>query len=93
MHIDCDKKALQWFRSELGVGRGDAIRFFVKYGGDGAVHPGFSLGISVEPPKNVAAEAELDGIRLFIRDEDAWYFDNRDLTIMAIADEVEYLVG
>ena len=93
MHIECDEKALRWFRSELGVEQGDAIRFFVKYGGDGAVHPGFSLGISVEPPKNVAAQADLGGIKLFIRDEDAWYFDNRDLTITAVADEVEYLVG
>lgn len=92
MNIKCDEKALQWFRSELGVSSGDAIRFFVKYGGDGAVHPGFSLGISLESPNNVVAEADLEGIKLFVRDEDAWYFSERDLAITAVEDEVEYQI-
>ncbi|KPV45734.1 HesB/YadR/YfhF family protein [Alicyclobacillus ferrooxydans] len=92
MRIECDSKALQWFKSELGVNSGDAIRFFVKYGGESVVQPGFSLGISLEPPKNVVAAAEIDGITLFVRDEDAWYFDGKNLSITQVADDVEYMV-
>lgn len=81
MNITVTPEAVQWFKRELHLNADSTVRFFVKYGGDASVQQGFSLGINVEAPKNVVSSAEIDGVRFFVRDEDAWYFENRDLHV------------
>lgn len=44
MEIHLSKDARDWFHQEMEVEAGEAVRFFVRYGGDG-LQPGFSLGV------------------------------------------------
>lgn len=81
MDIRLDKSSVNWFHRELSLTAGDAVRFFVRYGGESSVHPGFSLGMCVEEPKNVATSVTSQDIVFFVRDEDSWYFDGNDLFV------------
>lgn len=81
MNIHITDEAISWYERELDIQPGDAIRFFVRYGGFGGRIPGFSLGINVEAPNNIYASASKNGINFFIEETDAWYFDQVDLTV------------
>ncbi|AGE22112.1 MULTISPECIES: HesB/YadR/YfhF family protein [Geobacillus] len=82
MNIMITKKAFDWYKRELGLKPGDAIRFFARYGGCSTVQKGFSLGMAkdelVDKP---AAQTTVDGVTFFVEDSDQWYFDGRDLTV------------
>ncbi|GMA58736.1 uncharacterized protein YneR [Alicyclobacillus sacchari] len=94
MKIVIDPQAAKWMESALKVREGDGVRFKVRYGGQSTIQPGFSLGLSAERPANVAASELRNGRLYFVRDEDAWYFDGRDLYIDYLNDEdgVDYRI-
>lgn len=81
MKINISDQATNWYEQELNIESGDAIRFFVRYGGVGGRIPGFSLGISVEEPDIIHTSITKNGIVYFIDEADAWYFDHHDLTV------------
>lgn len=82
MNIMITKKAFDWYKQELGLKPGDAIRFFARYGGFSTVQKGFSLGMEKdEPAGGPAAQTTVDGVTFFVEDSDQWYFDGRDLTV------------
>ncbi|MEC5186442.1 HesB/YadR/YfhF family protein [Geobacillus thermodenitrificans] len=82
MNITITKKAFDWYKRELGLKPGDAIRLFARYGGCSTVQKGFSLGIAKdEPAGEPAAQTTVDGVTFFVEDSDQWYFDGHDLTI------------
>jgi len=81
MEIKITEKATAWYERELDVEAGDALRFFVRYGGVGGRIPGFSLGINTEQPNVIYSSTSLNGITYFIEEMDAWYFEGYDLMI------------
>ncbi|GLV13642.1 hypothetical protein Heshes_13260 [Alicyclobacillus hesperidum] len=94
MKIVIDPQAAKWMESVLNVKEGDGVRFKVRYGGHSTIQPGFSLGLSVERPENVVAIEQHNGRLYFVRDDDAWYFDGRDLYVDYLNDEdgVDYRI-
>jgi uncharacterized protein YneR len=84
MSIQVTEPAAQWYIKELSLNRGDAIRFFVRYSSGGGLHPGFSLGIAVEPPQHPVLQHEAAGITFYMEDQDYWYLKGHHL-------EVKYL--
>ena len=62
MEISIDYKALQWFKDELRIKRGESIRFNVRYGGDSSIQPGYSLEIVAEKPDGEIVSFEKEGI-------------------------------
>lgn len=81
MEIIISDEAVKWYKEELDLKENDSIRFFVRYGGVGGKIPGFSLGISVVPPRQIHTSTMVDNIQFFIEEEDAWYFGDEDLVI------------
>ncbi|NNU82931.1 hypothetical protein ETC05_03435 [Geobacillus sp. BMUD] len=82
MNIVITKKAFNWYKRELGLKPGDAVRFFVRYGGCSTVQRGFSLGMSKEESVDEpAAQTTVDGITFFVEEGDQWYFDGGNLTV------------
>ncbi|MGN1400617.1 MAG: HesB/YadR/YfhF family protein [Bacillus sp. (in: firmicutes)] len=81
MKITLTDAAAQWYEEELDLSEGDYVRFYVRYGGNSQIQPGFSLGIQIESPLEVGASAEINGITYFIESEDSWYFDGKDLSV------------
>ncbi|MFJ5671622.1 HesB/YadR/YfhF family protein [Bacillus safensis] len=81
MKLTIKEDALNWYKDELDLEKGDQVRFFVRYGGCSNVQKGFSLGVTKDEPQNAGATAEIEGITFFIEESDIWYFDNHDLHI------------
>ena len=81
MNKKVTKGALDWYKEELDLEKGDHVRFFVRYGGCSNVQKGFSLGILKDLPMNIGTSTEVEGITFFIEESDLWYFDNHDLSV------------
>lgn len=81
MNIYISDAASNWYKKEMSLDQGANIRFFVRYGGNCTIHPGFSLGISNEDPIDAGVEAIKDGIRYFIEEDDLWYFEGKNLKV------------
>ncbi|NME99429.1 HesB/YadR/YfhF family protein [Aneurinibacillus aneurinilyticus] len=92
MKLTIDPAAIQWFRKEMDIKKGDAVRFFARMGGCSTVQSGFSLGVAKEQPKEIGISAEQDGITFFIEKEDVWYLDDSELTVTynVERDEIEF---
>ena len=81
MKITISDQALAWYQEEMGLGDGDFVRFFARYGGSSQVQQGFSLGISTEEPVDIGTKTTKSGITFYIEEKDLWYFDEHDLSI------------
>lgn len=81
MEIIISEEAAKWYKEELDLEDQASIRFFVRYGGVGGRIPGFSLGISVGPPRQIHTATTVNNLQFYIEEEDAWYFENQNLLI------------
>lgn len=73
--------AHQWFKDELKVETGDAIRFLGKVYGATEIHEGFSVGLRLEDPINPLVKSINEGITYFIEKQDEWFLSGHDLTV------------
>ncbi|MFC4712121.1 HesB/YadR/YfhF family protein [Planococcus dechangensis] len=91
MEIHLSKEATTWFNEEMEVEPGEAVRFFVRYGGSG-LQPGFSIGVTKDSPYEPAVRHEQEDVLYFIESADEWYFDEHDLhvTVDDDLDELSY---
>ncbi|MFD3261025.1 HesB/YadR/YfhF family protein [Paenibacillus lentus] len=80
--INVTKEAAGWFKNELGVQEGQAIRFFARYSAGGTIHPGFSLGIEIESPVSPGTVSEVEGIKFYMEDKDLWYLKGYNLNVV-----------
>lgn len=92
MQINISNDALDWFKKEMEVASGEAVRFFVRYGGSSKLQPGFSLGVTKDQPYEIEAKVEEDNVTYFIEQSDAWYFDGHNLDVSVNDDlhELDY---
>ncbi|WP_138493886.1 HesB/YadR/YfhF family protein [Paenibacillus pinistramenti] len=90
IHVAQD--AAEWYKKELELTEGQAVRFFPRYSAGGHVHPGFSLGIDTAEPKKPGLSATVGGILFYMEDQDLWYLDGYDLKVSydAEADDIVY---
>ncbi|MFC4618806.1 HesB/YadR/YfhF family protein [Camelliibacillus cellulosilyticus] len=82
MQIIITEEALEWFKDEFQLTSGDAIRFYVRYGGASPIQEGFSLGVMADSPNDPSARVEIEGIHFFVEAKDAWYFKDYDLKVV-----------
>ncbi len=92
MQINISDDALDWFKEEMEVTQGEAVRFFVRYGGSSKLQPGFSLGVTKDQPQEIGAQVEQDQVTYFIEKSDIWYFDGHNLEVSVNDDlhELDY---
>ncbi|MDS9471163.1 HesB/YadR/YfhF family protein [Sporosarcina pasteurii] len=81
MNIVLSDEALKWFRDEMEVSQGDAIRFFARYGGSSPLHEGFSLGVTKIEPDEASVQVDKEGVLYYIESRDEWFFDGHDLIV------------
>lgn len=81
LKIVLSDEALSWFKEEMEVVSGDAIRFFARYGGASPLHEGFSLGVTKEQPDEAVVETTHDGTLYYIESRDKWFFIDYDLHV------------
>lgn len=85
--IKITKEAAEWFIRELDLKEGQAVRFFARYSAGGHIHPGFSLGISVEQPEAAGISTVAEGITFYMEERELWYLDGYTLSISYNATE------
>lgn len=92
MSIVISSGAASWFKRELGVAEGDFIRLFPRYSSGGGLHPGFSLGIAIEPPARPMIETTQEGIVFYMEEQDLWYMEGYGLSVVysEAEDDIEY---
>jgi uncharacterized protein YneR len=79
MNITLTPEAQNWVKREFAP-NGKYVRVYVKYG-QSAMHPGFTLGMTVESPRYVAVSKVIEDVTIFIKEDDMWYFNDLDLYI------------
>lgn len=80
-NIQVEASAASWYKQELGLADGDALRFYVYLGGSGSVVPGFSLGVSKEVPRAAQTRHIAEGVLFYMEDDQLWYLDGKDLHV------------
>ncbi|WP_284036079.1 HesB/YadR/YfhF family protein [Neobacillus sp. 114] len=92
MEIKISNQALKWFKEDIGLKKGDKLRFYTQVYGNSPIQKGYSLAFTQEEPLKIAASTDLDGILFFVEDGDVWYFDGHDLHVdyNAKEDELKY---
>lgn len=90
--IEVTKEAALWFKKELGLQEGEAVRLFARYSAGGQIHPGFSLGIQSDKPVSPGISVMEVGITFFMEEQDKWYLEGYRLkvTYNATEDDIEY---
>src|SRR5690625_2362402 len=81
MKINISNEAAHWYIKELNLTGEAYVRFYVRYGGVGGNIPGFSIGLSLDSPTQIHTSVTIDGVTFFIEETDAWYFEDKNLTI------------
>ncbi|GAA0315045.1 HesB/YadR/YfhF family protein [Bacillus carboniphilus] len=81
MKLQLDQAAFEWYKNEMHLEKGDAVRLFVRYGGCSTVQSGFSLGVMKEQPIDIGVATEVDGVTFYIEEKDIWYLDDHSLRI------------
>ncbi|MGN7356121.1 HesB/YadR/YfhF family protein [Paenibacillus sp. SAF-054] len=93
MMLRISQDAAKWYIKELGLQSGSALRFFPRYSSGGGLHPGFSLGISVEEPDRPVLREEIEGVVFFMEEQDGWYLRGYNLVVRYLEsqDDIEYI--
>lgn len=92
MKIQVSDKAHQWYIEEMGLEKGDSVRFFGKVYGKTEIHDNFSVAINIDRPNDPLVTETVDGITYFIEKSDDWFFSgyNFHVEYNEELDEVTY---
>ncbi|WP_237690766.1 HesB/YadR/YfhF family protein [Paenibacillus caui] len=80
--IHVAEDAAEWYKKELNLAEGEAVRFYARYSAGGHIHPGFSLGIDVQEPKTPGVSTVVKGITFYMEEQDLWYLEGYDLKVV-----------
>ncbi|GFR37636.1 hypothetical protein PRECH8_09320 [Insulibacter thermoxylanivorax] len=92
MKLQVTPEAVKWFKEEMGLEPGEAIRFYIQlYGSSGTKHHNFSLGIMRDtPPSDASLSTEVDGITFFFTEGDKWFLDEYEMKVTVEDGELKY---
>lgn len=77
MEIKITNEAVNWYKKELYLAKGDGVKFFGKvYGVNG-----FSIAIGKMPPSRPEVQTVVDEITFYVEKSDAWFFEGSNLVI------------
>lgn len=81
MALIVEQPAANWYKAQMELEQGDHVRIYVRLGGCGSVHPGLSLGVMQDEPREIGAEHSVDGIHFYIEKDNMWYLEEKQLRI------------
>lgn len=86
--LEVTDRALDWMKEELDPEEGQGVNIYVRYGGETQLKQGFSPALTVERIPSDSKVFDYDGIQVFIKESDLWYFEDTELVIDSDNDEV-----
>lgn len=93
MEIEVSEKALHWFKEEVGLEKGNKVRFFTQIYGTSPIREGYGLAFTIDDDSRESiVQTTADGITFYINESDEWFFDGHNLHVEYddAKDEVEY---
>lgn len=81
MKLAVEQAAARWYKEQMELKDGDSLRIFIRLGGCGSIHPGLSLGIAKDEPRNPGLIQQTEGITFYMEEDNVWYVDNKELRI------------
>ncbi|WAA13110.1 HesB/YadR/YfhF family protein [Fervidibacillus halotolerans] len=93
MKLNLSPAAIQWFKNEMELQKGDMVKFFIQIYGSSPVQKGYSLGFTKDnEPIDIGVQYEADGIVFYVEESDLWFFDGHHLNVdyNEEKDELEY---
>lgn len=81
MTLNVTPAALIWFKEEWGIQKGAFVRYFARYGGTSTIQDGYSLGVTLEEPRDPGLTVEIEGITFYMEQDDIWYLNGKDMTV------------
>ena len=72
MELTLSEKAISWFKEEMGLTKGDTLKFFAKIYGSSPVQESYSLGFAKDYPIDIISSIEVDGIIFYVEESDLW---------------------
>lgn len=93
MELVVEQSAAQWYKSQLELKQGDHVRIYVRLGGCGSVHPGLSLGVMQDEPREIGIEHVAEGIHFFMEKDNLWYLEEKSLHISFDAANEEIMMN
>lgn len=92
MKLHITENAADWFIDEMGLDKGDKVRFFLKiYGGIETIHPNYFLGLSTGEEGKIEISTEVNGITFYFNEKDAWFLDDYNMKVEMGDQEPVYL--
>lgn len=88
--LEVTDRALDWMKEELDPEEGQGVNIYVRYGGETQLKQGFSPALTVERIPSDSKVFDYDGIQVFIKESDLWYFEDTELVIDSEYDEVTF---
>ncbi|WP_271397970.1 HesB/YadR/YfhF family protein [Salinicoccus roseus] len=88
--LEVTDRALNWMKEELDPEEGQGVNIYVRYGGETQLKQGFSPALTVERIPSDSKVFDYDGIQVFIKESDLWYFEDTELVIDSEDDEVTF---
>ncbi|GAA3724898.1 hypothetical protein GCM10022378_13590 [Salinicoccus jeotgali] len=79
--LEVTDRAVEWMKDEMDPDEGQGVNVYVRYGGETQLKQGFSPALTVDqiPPDSKIFEYE--GLQVFIKEADFWYFEDAELQI------------
>jgi uncharacterized protein YneR len=82
MEIIISNSAVQWFKDEVGLKKGNKVKFYAQIYGKSAVQENFAIGFSVDnEPIDMIVKTETEGLVFYIEGTDLWFFNGHDLHV------------
>lgn len=81
MKLIVEQPAASWYKSQMELQQGDHVRIYVRLGGCGSVHPGLSLGVMKDQPREIGLMEEVEGVNFYIEQDNLWYLEEKELTV------------
>ncbi|WP_078553480.1 iron-sulfur cluster biosynthesis family protein [Bacillus alkalicellulosilyticus] len=91
MHMTISQEAVSFYKTEISLQPGDALRLFVRVGGVGS--GGFSVGVQKDEPQPSSYRMTHENILFFVNEDDFWYMDgmvvdyNSSINLMTFTNE------
>jgi iron-sulfur cluster insertion protein len=73
MKLSISEKAVDLYKTEMGLRAGDSLRLYVRVGGCGS--GGFSVGVTKDQPSPTSYVTKVNDINFFVEEEDFWYLN------------------
>jgi len=92
MKLIVEEAAARWYRQEMDLSEHACLRIYVRMGGCGSVHPGLSLGIMEDVPRNPGLSTTVAGIQFYMEEDNLWYIGENELHLTYHAERDESLM-